>query len=200
VLIDEINHRVKNNISTIIGLLYAEQRYAKAEAQAAYQSIIGDMVNRLHGLATVHSMLSASEWAPLRLNELASQIIRSSWQTLPHDRHLSVDVAPSPVMVTADQAHNLALVINELATNTIKHTMQRDTSQITVRIGLDGDKILFEFRDDGPGYPEDVLHLERYSAGLDLVQNIVRKSLRGELSLHNDRGAVTTIQITAEAE
>jgi len=200
VLIDEINHRVKNNISTIIGLLYAEQRYAQAEAQAAYQSIIGDMVNRLHGLATVHSMLSASEWAPLRLNELASQIIRSSWQTLPHDRRLSVDVSPSPVMVTADQAHNLALVINELATNTIKHAMQRDTAQITVRIGLDGDKILFEFRDDGPGYPEDVLHLEHYSAGLDLAQNIVRKSLRGALSLHNDRGAVTTIQIKAEAE
>jgi len=201
VMIDEINHRVKNNLTAIIGLLYAERRYAGAKAQAACQSIIEDMVSRLQGLATVHGMLSASEWAPLRLSELARQVIHSAWQMIPHDKHMSVDVAPSPVMVTADQAHNLALVINELATNTIKHTLQeRDTAQITVRTRLDGDKVLLEFRDDGMGYPEDVLHLERHSVGLDLVQNIVRKSLRGELSLHNDHGAVTTMHIKAEAK
>ena len=201
VMIDEINHRVKNNLSAIIGLLYAERRYTGAKAQAASQSIVENMVSRLQGLATVHSMLSASEWAPLRLNELARQVIHSAWQTLPRDKRVSVDVTPSPVLVTADQAHNLALVINELATNTVKHALQkRDTARITVHIGLDGDKVLFEFRDDGPGYPKDVLRLERHRVGLDLAQNIVRQSLRGELSLHNDHGAVTTIQFKAETE
>jgi len=200
-LLDEINHRVKNNLSAIIGLLYTERRHAGIKNQAAYQSIIQDLVNRVQGLATVHSLLSASEWAPLRLSELASQIIHSSLQTLPRDKHVSVDVTPSPVHVTPDQAHNLALVINELATNTVKHTLRgRNAAHITVHIALEDDVVLFEFRDDGPGYPEEVLQLERYGVGFDLIQNIVHQSLRGELSLHNDQGAVAVIQFKAEAK
>jgi two-component sensor histidine kinase len=59
--------------------------------------------------------------------------------------------------------------------------------------------VRFEFRDDGPGYPEDVLGLERYRVGFDLIQNMVRTGLRGELSLHNDDGAVAVIRFRAQA-
>ena len=114
------------------------------------------------------------------------------------DKRISASVSPSPVRVTSDQAHNLALVINELATNAAKHASgegEHDTAQITVQIALDEDGMVrCEFRDDGPGYPEDVLRLERHNVGLDLIKNIVCQSLRGELSLHNDHGAVTIIR------
>lgn len=200
VLIDEINHRVKNNLSAIIGLLYTERRYAGKKDQAAYQSIVQDLVNRVQGMATVHSLLSASEWEPLQLSELVSQVIRSSLQTLPRDKRVSVDVTPSPVRVTPNQAHDLALVINELATNTVKHTLQeRDTAHISAHITLEDDRVLFEFRDDGPGYPEDVSRLERRSVGFDVIQNIVHNNLRGELSLRNDGGAVAIVHFQAEA-
>ena len=157
-LLREVNHRVKNNLSAIVGLLYAERRYAETEEQAIYQSITQNLVSRVQGLATVHNLLSASEWAPLPLNELTTHIIRSSLQTLPRDKRVSVDVTPSPIRVTPDQAHNMALVINELATNTVKYGLpEHGTAHITVRIGRDGDKVLFEFRNDGPGYPEEIL-------------------------------------------
>ncbi len=201
VLLDEINHRVKNNLAAIIGLLYTELRYADMDNQATYQSVIQSLVNRVQGLTTVHSLLSASGWAPLRIGELVGQAIHSSLQTLPRDKHVSVDMIPSPVHVTPDQAQNLALVINELATNTVKHALQdRDTAHITVRVTteIEGDGVQVEFRDDGPGYPEEVLRLERYNVGLDLVQNVVRKNLRGELSLYNDHGAVAVVQFKAE--
>jgi two-component sensor histidine kinase len=118
---------------------------------------------------------------------------------LPRDKGVSVEVTPSPVRVTPDQAHDLALVINELTTNTVKHALRgRDTAHLTVRIALDDDTVLFEFQDDGPGYPEEALQLERQNVGLDLIQNMVRKGLRGELSLHNDHGAVAVIQFQAK--
>jgi len=203
-LLREVNHRVKNNLSAIVGLLYAERRYARMEDQAVYQPIMRALANRVQGLATVHSLLSISEWTPLLLSELTTQVIHSSLQTLPRGKRASVDVTPSPVRVTPDQAHNLALVINELATNTIRHTLrERDAAHISVRIGLDDETtaptVLFEFRDDGPGYPEEVLQLERHNVGFDLIRNIVRKSLRGELSLHNDQGAVAVIRFKAQA-
>jgi PAS domain S-box-containing protein len=198
-LLREVNHRVKNNLAAIVGLLYAERRRAGLENQAAYQSIMENLVNRVQGLATVHSMLAAAEWAPLLLSELATRVVHSSLRALPRDKSASVDVTPSPVRVTSDQAHNLALVINELATNTVKYTLQeRNTANITIRIALDGDAVLCEFRDDGPGYPEEILRLERYGVGFDLLQNIVRKSLHGELSLYNDHGAVAVIRFKAK--
>ncbi len=199
-LLDEVNHRVKNTLVAIIGLLHVEQSYAAMADHTTYEAIIRNLTNRVSGLATVHDLLSASEWAPLPLSDLAGQVIKSAMQIRPRDKQVFIDVPPSPVRVTPDQAHNLALVINELATNTIKHTLPgRNEAHISVRIALEDDVVLFEYRDDGPGYPEDVLQLERHAVGFDLIKNLTRQNLRGELSLHNDEGAVTVIRLPAQA-
>jgi two-component sensor histidine kinase len=135
------------------------------------------------------------------LSELARQVIRSSLQVLPRDKHISVEVSSSQVKVTADQAHNLALIINELVTNTMRHALTgRSTAHIAVGIRRKNGLIRVEFRDDGPGYPEEVLRLERHGVGFDLIQPLVYKSLRGQLSLHNDQGAITVIRFNANRE
>jgi GAF domain-containing protein len=197
ILLQEVNHRVKNNLTAIIGLLYAEQRYTRVEDQPAYRTMMKDLANRIHGLAKVHTMLSATEWAPLPLDELTRQIIQVALQMLPLDKQVSVDVTPSPVRVTPKQASSLALVINELATNTVKYALaEREPAHISVRIACEDedDTVLFEFRDNGSGYPGEVLRLESHNVGLYLIQTMVREGLGGEVALCNDDGAVTTIQ------
>jgi PAS domain S-box-containing protein len=202
ILLQEVNHRVKNNLTGIIGLLYSARSHARVEDRTTYQSTMNDLIGRVRGLATVHSMLSASEWTPLRLSDLAAQVINGPLQALPRGKRMSVDVSPSPVRVTPEEAHNLALVVHELTTNAVKYALgERDTAHITFQIVSDDDAaartVRCEFRDDGPGYPEDVLRLERYRVGFDLIQNIVRGNLRGRLSLYNDHGSVATIQFKA---
>jgi two-component sensor histidine kinase len=89
-------------------------------------------------------------------------------------------------------------VINELATNTVKHTLkERDTAHINVDIELSDNRIRCEFRDDGPGFPDDVLRLERQNVGFDLIRFIVRDGLRGELELRNEDGAVAVFWLNA---
>lgn len=197
-LLQEVNHRVKNNLAAIVGLLYARQRRASPEAQPVHRAILADLIRQVQGLATVHDMLSATAWAPLRLSDLVSRVTQASLQVLPPDKRLSVDVTPSPVRVTARQANSLALVTNELVTNSIKHALSgQDTGRITVRIALEGEAVLLEYRDDGPGYPEQVLQLERHNVGLYLIQTIVRDDLQGELALYNEAGAVTRLRFKA---
>ncbi len=205
VLLDEVNHRVKNNLTGILGLLYTARSNAQVKDLATYRATMDDLIGRVRGLSTVHNMLSASEWSPLLLSDLAVQIIHASLKTLPRTKRVSVDVTPSPVRVTSDQAHNLALAINELSTNTIKYALQeRDSVQIIFQITLKDDAtqttpmVRCEFRDDGPGYPEDVLQMERHNTGFDLIRNIVHGSLRGELSLYNDQGAVAILRFQAQ--
>lgn len=195
ILLREVNHRVKNNLTAIIGMLYAERHRALGHEAHVYQSVMQDLVNRVQGLATVHGMLSASEWAPLLLTDLTAQVIRSSLQMLPRDKRVTVEVTPSPVHVTAERAHHLALVINELTTNTIKYALaERSTAKITVRIELDGDTVRFVYRDDGPGYPDEVLRMDQHNVGFELIENIVRKDLRANLTIHNDHGTVAVIE------
>ncbi len=200
-LLAEVNHRVKNNLAAIVGLLYAEKRHAGLENQSVYQSILNDLISRVQGLATVHSLLSASEWSPLRLSDVAQQVTQSSLQMLPRDHHVMINVPASPVKVTPDQAHNLALIINELVTNTVQHGMAgRSTARITFTIHQEKDTVQCEFRDDGPGYPAVILQSGQrgFNLGFELIQNLVQKSLRGQIALHNDQGAVVTIRFKSK--
>jgi len=194
-LLREVNHRVKNILTTVVGLLFAELRYARPKVRSACQSLLEELVGRIQGLSTVHTMLSTSEWQPLPLSELTVRVIQSALQMTPRGKHISVEVTRSPVRVTPEQAHHLALVLNELAVNTLKHALcSRETARIQVYIRTEADTIVLEFRDDGPGYPEDVLRLERHGVGFDLVQNLIYRGLHGTFSLRNEDGAVTEIR------
>jgi two-component sensor histidine kinase len=154
-----------------------------------------DLVHRVQGLATVHSLLSASQWEPVHLSKLVTQVIDSTLQALPRDKQISVEVSASPVRVSPDQANNLALVVNELASNVAKYTLlDRNTARVAVNVTLQDGTVQLVFRDDGPGYPDKVLRLESHNVGLYLVQTLVREGLQGEISLHNDHGAVTIIR------
>jgi two-component sensor histidine kinase len=195
-LLHEVNHRVKNNLAAIIGLLYAERRHIEhIENPTAYRSIMTDLVSRVKGLATAHTMLSASNWAPLSLSALVTQIIDAAIQVAPAAERLEVVVEPSDVQVTADQAHSLALVLNELSTNAAKHAAQHTQHpRIGVSIEAYDSFVELQFRDNGPGYPEPVLELEHYHVGFDLIRNIVEGNLQGQLNLYNEDGAVATIR------
>jgi two-component sensor histidine kinase len=116
-------------------------------------------------------------------------------QVLSPPKRVFVNVSPSPFQVTPTQANYLAVVINELATNSIKYALpERDKVQITVDIALEENMIRFQFQDNGPGYPEEVLKSEHHDVGLYLVQTIVHSSLQGEVILDNDQGAITIIR------
>ena len=201
ILLREVNHRVKNNLAAIVGLLYAEQRHAGTADRAAIQTVMDDLGLRIQGLATVHSMLSAAEWSPLLLSELATQVVHTSLQVLPPDKYISVSVSPSTVRILPKQANSLALVFNELVTNTAKYALAgRQNGRIEVDIASESgsdvaeEMVVLRFRDDGPGYPQQVLKSGEGELGLYLIRRITHKDLRGALSLQNDGGAVTTLR------
>jgi two-component sensor histidine kinase len=195
VLLQEVNHRTKNNLAAIIGLLHLEQRHMNDEARTIYQTIMQDLISRVHGLATVHRLLSAADWSPILLSELVTKVVHSALQALPLDKSVSVEVQPTSIQVAPKLTNSLALLINELTTNTIKYAWPAtESGRIIVHMENIGNEILLEFRDDGPGYPEEVLRLEQYNVGWELIQTLVQQGLQGQVTLHNDNGAVTTIR------
>ena len=198
ILLREVNHRVKNNLAVIRSMLYLKQSRLDVDELEIYQSLTQDLVSQIQGLAVVHDLLSDSGWLPMELSELTTRIIDSTLQVLVPDQYVSVSVTPSAVQITPDQAHDLALILNELVTNTVKYAFLEMSGilEIKVDIGAQNNQAYLKYKDNGPGYPPDVLDTikERRNSGLKLIQSILRTGLKGSLSLDSSDGAVTIIE------
>jgi two-component sensor histidine kinase len=198
ILLNEVNHRVKNNLTIIMGILSLEMKRAQAQSDPI-QTILRDLQERIRGLATVHDLLHDTRWAPLPLAELADQVIRAALSGSPIRRWIDVQVTPpaEPLSITPQQATGLGLVINELTTNSLKHAfIGRDHGRIELQIASQNDPepiVSLRYRDDGPGWPKDVMRGEREGVGLHIIRMTVRSPVRGQLMLDNDGGAVAHI-------
>ncbi len=199
-LLREVNHRVKNNLAAIVGLLYAQLESPAPADHPEYEAAIREVVHRIESLSAVHGMLSAAQWAPLRLDELAEKIVGTTLQAVPAGQ-VSVEVQPANVCVSPDQAHPLALILNELALNESKHVLRTGASiRVTISITrADGNAVLV-FRDNGPGYPAEVLARQSTGVGLGLVRSLATRNLRGQLVLRNEAGAVAEIRFPLAEE
>ncbi|MCF6336123.1 MAG: PAS domain S-box protein, partial [Spirochaetales bacterium] len=113
ILLREINHRVKNNLSSFIGMLYAEKRQAGHEMTDAQLDLVEGMINRVKGVAIAHELLSVSNWTPVSLFTLTDKIIHSISYLIPSDRSVEVKITPSSILLNADQSHSMAVIVNE---------------------------------------------------------------------------------------
>jgi PAS domain S-box-containing protein len=198
-LLNEVNHRVKNNLMAVQGLLLAERRQADPEGRPFVERAIDSISGRIDGLLTVHKLLSASQWGPMRISDLSETIISRVLSGAQNGCHVSLEVVPSAIEVSPRQASSLALVLNELATNTVKHALQgRSLAGVRVEANAEGDDIRIAYSDDGPGYPERVLGSGRPAVGMRLVYQLVTETLRGRLELASEGGAVTILHIKVE--
>ena len=198
-LLKEVNHRVKNNLMAIVGLATTEQRQLSVDEKPLVRGFIDNLRRRIGGLLEVHQMLSTAQWAPLPVNQIARNIIRSALAAAPASCAVTVDLRPSEVKVSPRQASNLGLVFNELATNTVKYALaNRTTAAVTFVATATESLIRLEYRDDGPGFPPEVLRQERLSVGMILIRDLTTQTLRGQLTIANDHGAVTVLEIKTE--
>ncbi len=192
-LLREVNHRVKNNLAAVIGLLYTQMNQPGATDQPAFPTTLRELTHRIESLSIVHGLLSHSQWAPLRLDDLVERIMGAALQSLPADR-VTLEVLPSPVLVSPDQAQTLALVLNELALNVVKHVAHQEGLRVVVKAIQENRQIVLTVRDNGRGYPDQVIAERQVGMGLELLRNLVRQNLRGQIVLRNEPGAVAEIR------
>jgi PAS domain S-box-containing protein len=203
VLVREVNHRVKNNLAAIVEILDLEKDRALAAGRGEVVDVTSGIASRVRALASVHSLLSQSEWRPVRLLDLCDGILAGILNR-EGDGPARVAVGGDPVHVDSVQANNLALVLNELGVNSVKHARRPDGVIASLDIADLGDSVALTYSDDGAGFPEAVLDKEGDSAangaGLDLVRGIVGQSLRGSVELRNGPGALVVIRFPKAKE
>jgi PAS domain S-box-containing protein len=197
-LLNEVNHRVKNNLASILGILELEKK-RDIQSSADFLNALSDIGSRISGIAKVHEILSSNQWAPVQLDILVRKVIENASASSPLGRklQLSIQSQERKIWINSRQATALALILNELTTNSIRHAFSdREKGTITMTIRMENIKthrVRIEFADDGPGWPENILTGGFGGVGLQVIQLSEASPLNGEIKFENRDGAVAVI-------
>ncbi len=187
-MIQEIHHRVKNNLQTIAALLRLQARRT-GDPQVAEQ--LRETIGRIISIAVVHEFLSHEETSAINIHEVANRIVaevRTGVMDPSHPLALSVEGLRN-FTLPAQQATSCALIINELVQNAVEHAFEgRSGGKIVVRLAERDDSLCIEIEDDGQGLPPGFDPDTQGGLGLQIVRTLVREDLKGQFELLNATG------------
>lgn len=188
VLLQEIHHRAKNNMTVITSLLQLQSGHIEDEN---YKEIFKNSINRIKSMALIHEKLYKSkDLANVDFNDYLKDMINSMFMSYGLSSHkvaLKTDI--DDVALGVDIAIPCGLIINELVSNSLKYAFPEDRDA-EMEISMHrNDKAEFELTvsDNGIGMPEDVDFRKTDSLGLTLVNALV-KQLQGGIEVYKEKG------------
>ncbi len=196
-MIQEVHHRVKNNLQTIAAVLRMQARRAKDEG---IQHALREAIARILSVAVIHEFLSLDEKQSINMREVCQRIVAQTRQVMVPGKQISFTVEGPMVFLPSQQATACALVVNELIQNALEHGYQ-DSKTGQIRIGLTdyGDRVQIEIWDDGSPLPPDFSLDNPPSLGLQIVRTLVEGDLHGQVKLENQARGVTASVIFPKA-
>lgn len=183
-IIQEVHHRVKNNLQTIAAILRIQARRSQHE-EARQQ--LNEAVNRILSVSVIHEFLSEDEHRPINVRDLADRIVAqvSKVTGLP-DQEIDIRVRGPSVRLPAGQATPIAMVINELVLNAVEHGLQgRRNGQIDIALQDQGDSVQVTVENSGSSLPPDFDPQRNSSLGLQIIHTLVTDDLKGTLIIES---------------
>ncbi len=199
VMLQEIHHRVKNNLHIISSLLALQGRHADDDKVAA--ALKGSR-DRVRSMAIIHEQLyQSSDLGRIDFGEylqsLTTALLKSLGdETLP----VSFKIRADPVWFEIETAIPCGLIVNELASNCLKHAFDGITAPV-IRVELHHlgeSRYELVVADNGKGIPGDWESRLSKSLGLRLVTELAQTQLRGKMEVICEDG--TEFRISFEAK
>ena len=179
-LLQEIHHRVKNNLAVVHSLLDFQKMYS---SDPELKKALLDCQSRIRTMALIHEQLyQVEEFSSLAMDMQITKLTEALLNSYKDDRDISVITDLDTVEVPMKTALPLGLLVNELFSNCLKHAfVGRESGTIKVELKKEGDQIHLSIADDGVGMPEHFLSGNEESLGMTLI-NILCKQLNAQLS------------------
>lgn len=186
-LLQEIHHRVKNNLQIIASLLSLQSGYIHDPATLIqFQESQG----RIRSMALIHEKLYLSETlATVDLADYVQTLVNILMRTYTANANVTVEFRLEPTSVSIDTAVPVGLMLNELVTNALKYAFpdgRPGRLLVTLDAAADGE-ISLRVHDDGIGLAPDFRLEQAKTLGLRLVKMFV-KQLRADVLMHTKPG------------
>jgi PAS domain S-box-containing protein len=193
-LLKEVHHRVKNNLQVIASMLNLQ---AGTAFDDPLRVALRDSQNRIRTLALIHEKLyGARDMAEIAIKEYIQDLTSSLFRSLTsQSASVSLDLDVADVLLAIDAAIPVALILNELVSNSLEHAFpQRSGGAMSITFKpVSASRYKMVVADNGIGIPAGLDFRNSDSLGLQLVC-LLTKQLGGEIELDRRAGTRFTIE------
>ena len=185
-LIREIHHRVKNNLQNIAAILQLQMRRTNSEeARNSFQASI----SRIMSIAAAQNVFSRQNIDTVKLKELLSYVMNTTLDSYKfEDQNILAVVEGRNVEISSSQAIPVALIANEVISNSMKHGIKGDENgEIRININENENIITMEFYDSGKN---DLIldSNDENKLGLQIVKALSKEQLGGTFTISKVNG------------
>jgi len=173
-LLREVHHRIKNNMSVIASLLSLQSDTVQDDAA---KTALQEARNRVQSMSVLYDRLYRSDGAnEMPLDEYLSPLIDKLVAMFPIDPYINVEKHLEPIVLNARILFSLGIIVNELLTNAFKYAFKRG-ERGTVRIiaESEGPRVIVSVIDSGGRYQEPVNEGAQTGFGLQVVRLMARQ-------------------------
>lgn len=195
-LLQEIHHRVKNNLQIIYGLLGMQAN--RSQSEEVKENLL-EIQKRIYSIALVHEELYRSEnFLTIDVGQYCKKLCDSLGNISGPEKQVRYEFdIQDGILVTIEQATPLGLFLNEVIVNAYKHAFKNSNKQgvISLRVKKGNDEFILEVQDNGPGMPENTnLTVEKGKLGSKLIKGLSQQ-LKGKLETENRDGMLVRLTV-----
>jgi len=195
ILLQEIHHRVKNNLTIIIALINLQDTKLTNQEEIV---VFEELNQRIHSIALVHEKLYENHnLTNIDFYNYTTDLINSIQAVLVYrkDTEFKINI-PNDIYFSLDKLIPLGLIINELITNSLKYAFHKSGGVISISLFVSKTDQLatLKITDNGVGYPEKNINGDNEQLGLLLVNSLIEQ-IKGSVKFYNKNGAVVIINI-----
>jgi len=184
--VSEINHRVRNTLQAVAGLLRMEM---EQDPPRPIEEVLRRGIARLQSVAVVHDMLQARDLRFVDIKQAARRIVQLTSQSAAPGNAIQTRVVGARVMLPSQQATNVAMIVSELVDNAVRHGLSNaEDPRVSVSLAEGGGDIVIEVKDNGEGFPKDFDLDADAGLGLKVVRGLVEEELGGSLDVESNNG------------
>jgi PAS domain S-box-containing protein len=189
ILLAEIHHRIKNNLTLIWSLLKLQEMNTDNQEVKDALSVSR---NRIKSTASIHEMLYKSE----TLHDIKfKDYLEELFTYLNYNSQIELKYIGEEISVEMDFAMPLGLLMNELFMNSFKHSYnEKSSGLILIKTAIDGNKLNVIFEDFEGDFPVEIDFKNANSTGLVLAQTFAEQ-LNGTLDLIQNCPPIYQIQV-----
>jgi PAS domain S-box-containing protein len=195
-LLRETHHRVKNNLGLVHGLLSLQ---AGRQADSSARGVLGDAAARVQAMSRLYDRLYRSEnFREMSLKAFLPGIVDQVRTLFKTEAEVRADLRIEDILLPARTLTPLGIILNELATNSMKYAFQgRTEGRIALTALREGPIVRITYEDDGPGLPASSDPGTTGGFGLFLC-GILAGQLKGILRREGDGGTRWILEFPAD--
>lgn len=184
ILLKEVHHRVKNNLNITASMLGLQA--LKADELTAKE--LKKSKSRIEAIATVHEMLYLEEdFEQISFTHYIKRLKDNILNIYGHHSHIVLLCNDTTLTMDLDKMVQVALIINELITNTIKHTDSTIDARVTISLSREKKKFTLIYFEESAKIISSQKLTESSGLGIKLI-NLSTKQLDGTLNIDTTKG------------